>query len=81
MTNNEYPGIRIGGQVEGLEIGGLVMGNETVDLALYEGKLYPVGCLHADRYPQVDAYNSDVNDDDTLVLECDACNDEGAQDI
>lgn len=75
MTNNEIASkVRVGGQVEGLVIGGLELGDgSTVDLE--------VGCGHADAYWQVDAYRADVHDDDSLYLICDHCNDEGAADI
>ncbi len=40
-----------------------------------------VGCEHEGRYPQVDPYQSDINDDHGLWLMCDDCADESAADI
>lgn len=53
-----------------------------IRFAWYQGKQYPVACGHwGERYPQVDSYKADIEDDYTLVLLCDECNEEGAQDI
>lgn len=51
------------------------------DIEMFEGAVYLVFCQCENRYPQVDAYNSDVNNNSSLVLECDECNARGAEDI
>lgn len=58
-------------------IGGVVV----EEIEMFEGVVYVNACHCADRYPQVDAYRADVHNDDSVVLICDRCNDEGAMDI